>query len=260
MSKGLWLRIVAVMVFGLAVLANTHFIGYNGVNWDTTGQVGWRSSSIHPRRIFDFALNGNGIKGDGTVHSNMIDGDPPPAPGQGEFLTMAISSTLSMSLANPRGGTVPGGHWVEFSFNQVYPVSEMWLWNYNENGSFNGSGGGMNYPANQWTAQGMREVTIQATAVGGGGGGNWGSDDPADWNTVFTGEIPQALGRPEEPASLVVNFGGIHVRYVVITTSADLRRVNWIVNAGMSGYTDAGLAEARFFKIPENEGTVLFVR
>jgi len=251
------------LAFLLTVCASgycsTNFIGYNGVNWDTTGQVNWRSSSVHPSRTFEQALNGLGIKGDGTVHSNMIYGDPPPAPGQGGAFTMGISGALSSSLGNPRGGTLSGGHWVEFSFDQVYKVSEMWIWNYNENGSFNGSGGGTSYPADQWTAQGMREITIQATAVGGGGGGTWGSDDPADWTTVFSGDIPQALGRPEEPVSLVVNFGGIPVRYVVITTTANPALINRMADIGLP-HTDAGLAEVRFLKVPPNDGTVLFVR
>jgi len=255
-----YLTLAFLLTFCASGYCATNFIGYNGVNWDTTGKVNWRSSSAHPSRNFGFAINGTGIKGDGTVHSNMIYGDPPPAAGQGGIITMGITSTLSLSQGNPRGGTVPGGHWVEFSFDQIYTIGEMWLWNYNENCCFDGSGGGTNYPADQWTAQGMREVTIQVTAVGGGGGGLWGSNDPADWTTVFSGDIPQALGRPEEPVSLVVNFGGIPVRYLVITTTANPARLNWTVAAGMSGVTDAGFGEIRFFEIPKTEGSVLFVK
>lgn len=256
----LCLTLVFVLACGVAGHGATNFIGYNGVNWDTTGKINWRSSSIHPSRTFDYALNGFGIKGDGTVHSNMILGDPPPSPGKGATITMAISAAIHVSLANPRGGTVAGGHWVEFAFDQAYPISEIWLWNYNENCCFNSGDGDPGSPIGPWTAQGMREVTIQATAVGGGDGGTWGSDDPADWTTLFAGDIPQAFGRPEEPVSLVVNVGGNAVRYVVITTTANPARLNWTVAAGMSGITDAGFGEVRFFTIPPTEGAVLFIR
>ena len=260
MFRRLCLAIVFVLASGRVGNATMDYIGYTGVDWDTTGKVSWRASAAHGTRTFDYALNGTGVQGDGTMHSNMVFGDPPPAPGQGGTITMANTSILSASLANPRGGTLPGGHWVEFAFDQVYPLVEMWIWNFNENNLFDGEGDGTDYPVDPWTAQGMREVTIQSTAVGGGGGGAWGSDDPADWATVFTGEIPQALGRPAEPVSLVVDFAGMAARYVVITTSADAARLNWTTEAGYSGITDTGLSEIRFYRTAPNEGTVLFVR
>lgn len=254
------LVVLVVLVSGTPGHALTNYIGYNGVNWDTRGKVSWRSSSAHPSRTFDYAINGFGIKGDGSVHSNMVYGDPPPAPGQGATITMAMFSALSASLPNPRGGTLPGGHWVEFAFDQAYPVDEMWIWNVNENTLFNGSGGGTDYPVNTWTIQGVREVTIQATAVGGGGGGAWGSDDAGDWTTVFTGEVPQAHGRPEEPVSLAVDFGGMPVRYVVMTTTTDPALLNWSAQAGYSGITDAGVGEVRFYTVPPNDGAAIFIR
>ena len=52
----------------------------------------------------------------------------------------------------------------------------MHIWNYAE-GDLNGYA---------WSAMGLRRVTIQYTAVGGGGtNGAWGSDSPADW-VAFT--------------------------------------------------------------------------
>ena len=190
----------------------------------------------------------------------MVYGDPPPAPGQGATITMAMFAALPASLANPRGGTVPGGHWVEFAFDQVYPLHEAWIWSMNENSVFDGSGDGTDYPVDAWTVQGVREITVQATAVRGGGGGSWGSDDPADWATIFNGEVPQAFGRPDEPVSLVVDFGGIPARHVVITTTADPARLNWAAEAGFPGITDAGLGEIRFYTTPPNEGTAVFIR
>ena len=213
--------------------------------WNSSGKVNWRASSTHGSRTFDYALNGFGIKGNGTVHSNMIFGDPPPASGQGGTITMGMFSSLAASLSNPRGGTVPGGHWVEFAFDRLYSLGEVWIWNQNENSLFDGNGSGTDYPVDAWTAQGIREVTIQATAIRKPGG-SWGSDRPTDWITVFAGEVPQAFGREEEPVSLAVDFDGLRAQYVVITTSSDPARLNWALNAGLPGVTDAGFSEVRF--------------
>lgn len=181
--------------------------------WDTRSAVTIAGfSSQHASRSWTHVIDGSGISGEqGLYHTNQI------LPAGSTTETMGISRTLAASMANPRGGTVAGGHWVEFAFDRVYALTQMWIWNYNE------------IP---WSEQGFNGVTIEYATTGG--------RDPAEWHTIHAGPIPRAGEGDAAPPDLIVDFRGAAARHVVITTGAV--GYNHSVNL-----VDAGLSEVRFF-------------
>ena len=79
----------------------------------------------------------------------------------------------------------------------------------------------------------MREVTIQYSATG--------SDNPADWTTIYDGPIPITPAQTLAPVSLVIDFGGVLAKYVVITADNGIMQ-NWT-----NGLLDStGLSEIQF--------------
>lgn len=196
-------------------------------DWSTESVVSTRASTFLNPRVAQNLINGSGIAADGVRHGK---------------------NPASMWLANPsgfnsvqRGGTVSGGHWVEFKLNAASMIDAMQIWNYAEDTN-NGW---------QWTALGIEAATIQYTTVGGGGpGGEWGSDNAGDWTTIFTGTLaPYAPPHPGDgffAASDEIDFGGAEARYVVLTASGDPALVNYIENVPGQSLTLAGLSEVRF--------------
>jgi hypothetical protein len=183
--------------------------------WDTTSAVRVRASSQHATYVAANVINGSGLTADGLRHGNT-----------GLF----ISGPLADSQANPRGGTMAGGHWIEFTFDRVYELEELWIWNYNGNAeSYN------------YKVQGFQNVTIQSSPTG--------SMDPGDWTTIFTGPVPMSDSTAptnfETGVSLKIDCGGVPARYVVITTAAAPDH-NW----SEGQYGDAGLSEVRFLVRP----------
>jgi len=180
--------------------------------WDSPLGVTVRASSSHPDLPPVRVIDGSGITADGLRHD-------------GNRNNMWISSVLADSQANPRGGTVSGSHWIEFKFDKIHRVDRMLIWNYNEY---------------DWRIQGAKEVAIQYSTTG--------TADPADWVTIYEGQIPMADSGPpsyETPVSLVVDFGGAAARYVVITADAGID-MNW----SNGGSDRVGLSEVRFEQIP----------
>ena len=105
-------------------------------------------------------------------------------------------------------------HWIKFSFDKVYPITDMRIWNYNENNFY---------------TKGMKKVSIKY------------STDDRNWTAVYLGEIPQANGMNNQEADLTVNFAGAEAKYVAITGSADVDE-NW--SNGL--YNETGLSEVYF--------------
>lgn len=182
-----------------------------GNGWSSKSAISVRASSQHPTLVAENTINGAGIAAGGLMHSNT-----------GQF----ISGPLTDSKANPRGGTVAGGHWIEFAFDQVYPLGEMWIWNYNSRAA-----------QYDWLIQGFKNVTIQYSTTGG--------SKPEEWTTIFEGQIPMAVSPSPDFLSatdLKVDFKSARAKYVVITT-ADSPNHNW----SEGKMPDAGLSEVRFF-------------
>ena len=216
-----------LLAFGLLVslthAAHADAIGNpNPANgWSSAGAITVTASSSHAARPAIRTIDGSGVDTGGSLHqgSDVVTGSPGP------YMWMSGPMTTAVS----RGGTVSGSHWIEFRFDQVYDLGQMWIWNYNEK-------------PNDWTIQGMKEVTIQYSVSGGSG--------PADWGTIHDGQIPKtSVWIPEAspwytPVALVVDFAGAQARFVVITADFGTER-NWA--GGGPGANEVGLSEVRFF-------------
>ena len=155
-----------------------------GRGWDTSASIKVTVSSQHPSRPAVRAIDGSGLDAaTGRLH------------GTGPDTQMFLTNHKRFSAAAaPHPGSVPGQHWIAFEFDRVYSLGDVWIWNYNEN---------------RFHIQGMRRVTIRCSATGG--------REPSEWTAVFAGELPEAIGLPDQPHHVAIDFKGKRARYVVIT-------------------------------------------
>jgi len=222
MSTRCRLVFAVVLAIGTTVGAMTDFVGNNGVNWDTSGSITATASSSHSERVPSLCINGVGLDtATGLKHDS--------SPHTGFHSRHDTDSAPNM----PHEGCVNGKHWIEFEFDQIYPLDELWIWNYNEV---------------KHAPRGWKDVSIQYSLVGG--------PDPNDWNTLGgSGAIHQiaiATGADNyEHGNNEFDFGGAKAKYVVITC-----HTGWGTHASQS----MGLHEVRFYKAAAVEGTVLFVK
>jgi len=114
-----------------------------------------------------------------------------------------------------QSGTV-GPHWIEFEFDKVYPLHELWVWNSNQ-------------VIEPIIGFGAKSVEIEY------------STDGMTW-TPLDGvpEFARAPGRPAYTANTIVTFAGVSAKYVKLSIDA-----NW---GGLTPST--GLSEVRFFYVP----------
>jgi len=219
------------------------FIGDAGQGWDTSGSVQVKASSEKVSREPIYTIDGSGLDPTGRFHTNFLyptNIPPGGVPYPYERITPAtmwLSQPAAEDSDKPRGGTVRGGAWIEWSFDNVYSLGEMWIWNYNENNHIHLPDGIP--PYYYWSASGMRDVTIQYSETGG--------SDPKEWKTIFDGELECAVCQPEQPVNRVVDFKGAKVKFVVITSDSG-NRGNWVEEkVNRKGYKDVGLSEVRFY-------------
>ena len=236
---------VCIVAVGCSMSASKPrgFIGDTGEGWNTTSNVRVRASGEKPTREAIHIIDGSGIDPTGRFHTHYLyPAEPPPGappyphplpPGR----TMWLSGNDDGDHENPRGGTIPGNHWIEFTFDRDYHLDQMCIWNYNENNHANRSDGVP--PHYYWSAEGMRDITIQYSTTGG--------TDPGEWTTIYDGEIECAIGQPEQPVNLVVQFGGARARYVVITTDMG-NKTSWVEeHTNVRDRYFAGISEVRFY-------------
>jgi hypothetical protein len=226
--------------------AASGFIGDTGIDWSTTSAVDVRAGhertsppSGDSRRAIE-VINGSGLDVTGQQHNS-------------DQTKMWLSQAFAVqgNPPNQRGGTVAGGHWIEFAFDQVYPIENMLIWNYAEifpASHVNPDGSRSSY---QFSAQGLRSVTIQYTTVGNGSG--WGSNQPSDWQTAFAGDLDVYDPGEFHTAHNDIPFGGASARYVVVTSSDDPMTMNWVAEKlpAIFPNLDAGLSEVRFYPITQ---------
>ena len=123
------------------------------------------------------------------------------------------TTETEMWLSNVMGQTPA---WIQYEFDNVYKLHEMWVWNSNQ-------------MVETAIGFGAKEVTIEV------------SQDGNAW-TVLSG-VPvfaRATGLGDYEHNTTVEFGGILARYVKLTI-----RSNW---GGLS--PQCGLSEVRFFQVP----------
>jgi hypothetical protein len=112
--------------------------------------------------------------------------------------------------------TEPLGAWIEYEFDKVHKLHEMWVWNSNQ-------------MIESFVGYGFKDVTIEYSANG------------TDYTTLgTTHEFAQAPGEDGYAHNTTIDFDGAAARYVKLTANS-----NW--GGIMPQY---GLSEVRFFQIP----------
>ncbi|UCC96945.1 MAG: hypothetical protein JSW66_14005 [Phycisphaerales bacterium] len=145
------------------------------------------SDSARPQKTID----GSGLN-DGDLHSTLLD---------------------DMWLSDLMG---PQPTWIEFQFDKVYKLHELWIWNQNQQ-------------IENAIGYGFKDVSIEYSVDGIG------------YMPLGTGiEFAQAPGTPDYAHNTTVDFGGAAAKVVRLTANS-----NW------GGLLDQyGLSEVRFFYIP----------
>lgn len=106
--------------------------------------------------------------------------------------------------------------WIQFEFDHVYSLHELWVWN--SNSEFE-----------SFMSFGAKDVTIEC------------STDGTTWTTLDgVPEFAKAPGTPGYTANTIVSFGGISGKYVKLT-----------IEKGWGPAPAVGLSEVRFFYIPD---------
>jgi hypothetical protein len=138
-------------------------------------------------------INGSGLDESGLLHSNDSVGN------------MWLSSA---------DGTQPT--WIEYEFDRVYKLHEMWVWNSNDS-------------LEDLIGFGFKEVIIEYSANG------------TDFATLgTTHEFAKALGKPDYAHDITIDFGGVAAKHIRLIANS-----NW---GGI--FNQFGLSEVRFFSIP----------
>ncbi|NLZ04375.1 MAG: discoidin domain-containing protein [Phycisphaerae bacterium] len=104
--------------------------------------------------------------------------------------------------------------WIQFEFDRVYKLHELWVWNYNVEFEL-------------VLGFGIKEVTIEYSA------------DGVDWMSLGDMELTQATANSSYTHNTTVNFAGVAAKYVRLT-----------VNGGWGAMAQYGLSEVRFYYIP----------
>ncbi|MBW1945536.1 MAG: discoidin domain-containing protein, partial [Deltaproteobacteria bacterium] len=133
----------------------------------------------------------------------------------GSGLTDDLHSTdiQTMWLSNAAG---PQPTWIQFEFDCVYMLHEMWVWN-------------SNTELETAIGYGFKDVTIEYSV------------DGTDYTTLgATHEFAPATGTGDYAHNTTIDFGGSQAKYVRLTPNS-----NW-----KSFVVQFGLSEVRFFHIP----------
>jgi hypothetical protein len=109
-----------------------------------------------------------------------------------------------------------GPHWIQYEFDKVYALHELWVWNSNQ-------------LVEPILGFGAKTVKIEYSV------------DGATWTTLeAVPEFARAPGESGYKPNTTVGFGGVLAKYVKLTIEA-----NW------GPVAQTGLAEVRFFHIPD---------
>ena len=161
---------------------------------------------VHPVKNITATASSTGLPDMGP--ENTIDGSGL----DGSDLHSAGSADMWISDSEPLGA------WIEYEFDTVRKLYEMWTWNSNELIEF-------------LVGFGLKDVIIEYSTNG------------TDYTTLgTTQEFAQAPGAPEYAHNTIVDFGSVAAKYVKLTANS-----NW------GGVLDLyGLSEVRFLHIPVN--------
>ncbi len=104
--------------------------------------------------------------------------------------------------------------WVQFEFDRVYKLHELWVWNYNVEFEL-------------LLGFGTKNVTVEY------------STDAADWASLGDVELVRGTAKSAYAHNTTVDLGGVAAKYVRLT-----------VNSGFGVLSQYGLSEVRFMYIP----------
>jgi hypothetical protein len=106
-------------------------------------------------------------------------------------------------------------HWIQYEFDQVYKVYELWVWNYN-------------HGFEPFVGWGARDVTIEYSL------------DGETWTELEdVPEFARAPGQATYTPGTTVSFDGVFARFVKLT-----------INRNWGALTPVGLSEVRFYYVP----------
>ncbi|MHC4487827.1 MAG: discoidin domain-containing protein [Planctomycetota bacterium] len=151
------------------------------------------ASSSATDRASENTLNGSGLDDSGLLHGKDAEN--------------------AMWLSDPAG---PQPTWIEFQFDKIYKLHELWVWNSNDS-------------LEPVLGLGLKDVSIEYSVNG------------TDYTTLdTTHEFARAPGTPDYEHNTTIDFSGAAAKYVRLTANS-----NWggILN-------QYGLSEVRFFHIP----------
>jgi hypothetical protein len=150
-----------------------------------------------------------------TASSTMAGSSPANTINQSGLSDDLHSTDRAAMWSSESGVTAPV--WIQYDFDQVYKLYEMWVWNYNSEFEY-------------VLSFGLKDVTVEYSA------------DGATWNTLGDYELPDGPGADRYAHDTTVSFGGVAAQSVKITAHS---------NYGGSAY---GLSEVRFYAIPTRAG------
>ena len=165
---------------------------------------------------FGYPIPGSTITA--TASSSLLDSTGPEKTIDGSGLNGDLHSTTMDDMWV--SGFEPQPTWIEYQFDKVYKLHEMWVWNQNQaNESIIGYG--------------FKDVSIEYSIDGIG------------YTTLGTAHEfaqPPAPETPDYAHNTTVDLSGVTAKYIRLTANS-----NWSVGGWLSQY---GLSEVRFHYIP----------
>jgi hypothetical protein len=151
------------------------------------------ASSSEPGKEAENTVNGSGLDASGLLHGNTGEG------------TMWLSATDANQPT-----------WIEFEFQSVKKLYEIWVWNSNES-------------LESVIGLGFKNVTIEYSV------------DGENYTTLgTTHEFTQASGAAGYAHNTTIDMGGVAAKYVKLTANSNFKNI----------LQQFGLSEVRFFYIP----------
>jgi hypothetical protein len=150
-----------------------------------------------------------------TASSSMASAMGPDKTIDGSGLdSLDQHGTTSSQMWLSKKGVTP--IWIQYEFDAVYKLYQMWVWNSNQQ-------------VEQSVGFGAKDVTVETSV------------DGTTWTAVpNVPQFAQASGDASYVHNTTVDFGGVQARYVKLTVAT-----NWA-----DGTKQAGLSEVRFFYVP----------
>jgi len=173
------------------------------------------ASTVYPGEVWSFTTELLAYQIENVIatasSSNVGEGAESTVNGSGvDANDLHSTETTDMWRSSPDGD---GPAWIEFEFDRISKLHEMWVWNHNSS-------------LEQIYGFGFKDVSVEYSA------------DGIDYKALgTTHEFAQAPGTPDY-AHETIDFAGAAAKYVRLTANS-----TW-------GSVLSGLSEVRFFRIP----------